>query len=181
MFTRTSHLTFAHSVWKKHIKSESHVIDATCGNGYDSHFILQCNPAHLYCLDIQKKALKNTRNRLEGFKQFSLHQACHSTFSMVEKPIDLIVYNLGYLPGGNKSLTTQTETTLLSLSNALNLLRKNGLTSIMLYPGHLEGMREKEALLCYVSNLPRKKFQVHLHRWLSHSNTPALLLIQKTA
>ena len=157
----SSHLTFAHSLWREQLHPGSSAIDATCGNGYDSLFLLQCGLSHLYCLDIQREALEMTKGRLAEFKNFSLHRVCHSTFPMVEKPVDLIVYNLGYLPGGDKGLTTRTETTLLSIESGLKLLTKRGLISVMVYPGHREGKREEESLL----SLSGKNFQVHYQRF----------------
>ncbi|MGE0197727.1 MAG: class I SAM-dependent methyltransferase [Simkaniaceae bacterium] len=177
----TSHLIFAHSIWKKHVKPESYAIDATCGNGHDSLFLLQCGISYLYCLDIQKRALENTAKRLANFKNYSLHLGCHALFSMVKHPIDLIVYNLGYLPGGDKRLTTQTSTSLKSVENGLKLLNENGLMSITLYPGHLEGAREAKALLHYAFTLPKNQFISCHHRWLNRSHAPTVLFIQKIA
>lgn len=175
----TSHLAFAHSIWKKHITSKSYVIDATCGNGHDALFILQQNPMHLFCIDIQEAALKNTQARVSRFQNFSLHFGCHSSFPMAIDPIDLIVYNLGYLPGGNKGLTTQTETSLTSIENGIKLLNTNGLMSITLYPGHEEGEREEKKVLKHVSILSEKNFRVTSHRWVRASKAPSLLLIEK--
>src|SRR6185436_10014836 len=73
-----------------------------------------------------------------------LHQ-CHTQLPQDEK-VKLIVYNLGYLPGGNKSLTTLTSTTLTSLNTAYALLAPGGALSITCYPGHPEGAREEAAI-----------------------------------
>lgn len=177
----TSHLAFAHSIWKKHITPKSYVIDATCGNGHDSLFILQQKPKHLFCIDIQETALKNTQARVSCFKDFSLHHHCHSSFPMGAESIDLIVYNLGYLPGGDKELTTQTETTLASIDNGLKLLNISGLMSITLYPGHAEGEREEKRVLKHVSTLSEKNFRITSHRWIRAAKAPSLLLIQKVS
>ena len=55
----------------------------------------------------------------------------------------LIVYNLGYLPGSDKLLTTKTSSTLLSVEKALSLIAPNGAISITCYPGHEEGKKEE--------------------------------------
>ena len=176
----TSHLHQAHKIWKKHLQPGDSAIDATCGNGHDALFLMRCHLSHLYCIDIQQAALNQTEERLLSFKKFSLHLACHSTFPMVANPIQLIVYNLGYLPGGNKALTTQVKTTLQSIENGYNLLNKNGLISITLYPGHPEGKQEEKSILNWVSQLPHNKFQVCHYRWLKSSKSPTLLTIKKT-
>ncbi|MDJ0651475.1 MAG: class I SAM-dependent methyltransferase [Simkaniaceae bacterium] len=172
-------LTFAHEEWKKHLDPGDRAIDATCGNGYDTLVLSKLNLSHLYVFDIQAKALQATRNRLGSQKNISYHLGCHSLFSGVKAPIDLIVYNLGYLPRGDKSLTTQTATTLKSLKNGLQLLSPRGLISITLYPGHPEGEREKKALLAHVSTFSPKNFQVSRYSILNRSKAPSLLLIKK--
>ena len=60
--------------------------------------------------------------------------------------VDLFMYNLGYLPGGDKSITTDSATTLKSLSSALELLAVGGLLCVVCYPGHEEGARESQAV-----------------------------------
>ncbi|MCB1071735.1 MAG: class I SAM-dependent methyltransferase [Chlamydiia bacterium] len=172
-------LTFAHEEWKKHLRPGDRAIDATCGNGHDTLVLSKLNLSHLYVFDIQEKALQATQNRLGPQKNISYHLGCHSLLSGVEAPIHLIVYNLGYLPGGDKSLTTQTSTTLKSLEKGLNLLSPEGLISITLYPGHPEGKREEEALLAHTSTFSPKNFQVSHHQVLNRSKAPSLLLIKK--
>ena len=172
-------LTFAHDEWKKHLRPGDRVIDATCGNGYDALFLSKLNLSHLYIFDIQEKALKTTQNRLGPHKNVSYHLACHSLFAGVKVPVHLIVYNLGYLPGGDHSLATEVATTLKSLETGLHLLNPGGLISITLYPGHPEGKREEKALLAHLSMFSPKHFQISHHRVLNRSKAPSLLLIKK--
>lgn len=173
-------LTFAHQIWKNHLKEGARAIDATCGNGYDTEVLAKLNLSRLYVFDIQKEALENTRNRVGTNQIISYHLACHSRFESVDAAVDLIVYNLGYLPGGDKSLTTKLETTLQSFKRGIELLNPEGLISCMCYPGHSEGDREESALLHFSKSLNPKKFQVSHHRALNRSKAPSLLLIHKT-
>lgn len=172
-------LTFAHEVWKKHLKQGDRAIDATCGNGHDTLVLSKLNLSHLYVFDIQERALIETQKRLGFKKNISYHLECHSTFPKTTSPIHLIVYNLGYLPGGDKSLTTQTETTLKSIEKGVDLLSPGGLISLILYPGHPEGKREEKAVLGYAADFSPKKFQVSHHKTLNRSSAPSLLLIKK--
>ncbi|QVL55014.1 MAG: class I SAM-dependent methyltransferase [Simkaniaceae bacterium] len=172
-------LKLAHQVWKDHLKPGNSAIDATCGNGYDTDVLARFDLAHLYVFDIQKKALNSTKSRVGENKNISYHLECHSTFSSVKGSVDLIVYNLGYLPGGNKSLTTNVQTTIKSIETGTLLLNPGGLISCMLYPGHPEGAREESALLDLTANFSSKKFQISHHRSVNRSRAPSLLLIQK--
>lgn len=173
-------LRLAHQIWKNHLKAGDVAVDATAGNGYDTLFLFEMEPSHLYVFDIQKKAIENTQIRVGMHKNISYHLGCHSTFPGVERPVNLIVYNLGYLPGGDKSLTTKGESTVKSLETALYLLAPKGMISVMLYSGHLEGEREKETILKWGSHLSSKKFYVSHHNPLNHFKAPSLLLIYKT-
>lgn len=173
-------LQLGHSLWKNHLKEGDRAIDATCGNGFDTLFLASLNLSHLYVFDIQKEALLATQKRVDASKNISYHLGCHSLFDEVDSPVDLIVYNLGYLPGGDKSLTTQVATTLQSVEKGLSLLTEGGLMSLTLYPGHPEGKREKEAILALTSTFSPKKFRVSHHCLLNLSTAPSLLLIKKT-
>jgi len=172
-------LTLAHQIWKEHLKPNDCAIDATCGNGHDTAFLMSLKLSHLYVFDIQEKALANTQERVGKNKKISYHLECHTAFSSVDRPVNLIVYNLGYLPGGDKTITTRVETTLKSLERGLEILAPKGLMSFMLYPGHSEGAREESALLEMADSFSSKNFQVSHHRTLNRSSGPSLLLIHK--
>lgn len=47
-------------------------------------------------------------------------------------------YNLGWLPGGDKSITTNLEDTIASIDSAKRLIKSGGMISVMLYAGHTE-------------------------------------------
>ena len=102
---------------------------------------------------------------------------------MAEKvcaPVQGIMFNLGWLPGGDKSVTTRLETTLKAVQAGLTLLDKGGLMTICIYPGHEEGDREREALLKYVASLRPQEVNVLHHRFLNAgSGAPECILIQK--
>lgn len=69
--------------------------------------------------------------------------------SRVSEKVVVIVFNLGYLPGGDKGITTHTESTLCALREALKLLRVDGLLCVTIYWGHPSGREEREAILTW--------------------------------
>lgn len=172
-----SHLDLAHQIWAKVAQPGDWAIDATCGNGHDTLFLVD-HFAGVIGLDVQEKALENTKN-LVGDKALLFCQS-HETFPLLPYPIRLVVYNLGYLPGADKSFTTQVQSTLTSVTNALGLILPGGLVSITCYPGHPEGQREEEALLKLCQALPPADWSVSFHSWQNRLQSPSLLLIQKT-
>lgn len=187
-----SHLDIAHQYWKKLLVPGDIVIDATCGNGHDTLFLatlaLTEDRGSLYAIDIQKEALEKVKTRLQGhippsyFSRIHFIPGCHSTFptNILPASVKLIVYNLGYLPGGNKALTTQSGTTLESIQNAMRLLAPQGVISIMCYPGHTEGKIEESKILEALAFLDRWEWNCCHHRWINKENAPSLLLIQKS-
>lgn len=187
-----SHLELAHQYWKRLIIPGDSVIDATSGNGHDALFLatlaLTENSGHLYCLDLQTEALENTRLRLQDhlppayFKRMQFISGCHSSFPEEIQPnsIKLIVYNLGYLPGGNKAVTTQAETTLKSIEKATDLIAPQGVISIMCYPGHPEGKIEEAHILSWLSTLDRWEWSCCHHRWINKIDAPSLIILQKS-
>ena len=68
--------------------------------------------------------------------------------------VAVVMFNLGYLPGGDKSLVTRPDTTLPALRAALDLLAPGGLVSVVAYPGHFGGAEESEAVEAFLRDLP---------------------------
>lgn len=182
-----NHLDLAHSYWSELIAENDVLIDATCGNGHDTLFLARLHPRLLYAIDLQERALLAAKEMLR--LHLSDQNLCRVKFilgSHVEFPkeiplesVKLIVYNLGYLPGGDKSITTLTESSLRSLQNALALLLPGGVVSLTCYPGHDEGRREEEHLLEFAKGLDAKVWSCCHHRWINRRDAPSLLLIQK--
>lgn len=186
-----NHLDLAHGYWNDIIQPGDTVIDATCGNGHDSlalaNMCLSNNSGTLYCLDLQDKAVNNTKQLLtenlskNQMQHIRFFNQCHSQFpqEILPQSVRLIAYNLGYMPGGDKAFTTMLETTKTSLVNALELLLNSGLISITCYPGHPEGKKEEEALLEFTKSLSPKDWSCSHHRWMNRTASPSLVLIQK--
>jgi len=161
------------------------VIDATAGNGYDTLFLAQhVEPAgHVFAFDIQPRAIEKTRQRLAAQNlaaQVTLRLASHGDLKaniplQFHRNISVIMFNLGYLPGSDKSVKTETSTTLAALEDAIALLKPDGLLSVMLYPGHAGGETETLAVLNWANTLPAQWQTTHVT-----TAGPQWLLIQKT-
>lgn len=178
-----NHLDLAHNLWRGHLKPGDWAIDATCGNGRDTLVLARLvGPSGgVIAIDLQAEAIQAAKARVEGMDNVYFYCQSHETFPD-EQPIKLklIVYNLGYLPGGNKGLTTRVDSTLKSVKNALEILERGGLISITCYPGHAEGAREENALLDLVKALNPKQWSISYHQWINRKLAPALFLIQHT-
>lgn len=161
-------------------------IDATAGNGSDTIFLAEKagSTGHVFAFDIQEEALKLTAGRLKekGFEErVTLIKAGHEEItSHVDGPVSVVMYNLGYLPGGSRKVKTGFETTLNSLEQALGLLKTGGIITIIMYPGHPEGRLEKKELLEFCTKLPSKVYTV-LHTVLLNqpNDPPEMIVVQK--
>ncbi len=186
-----SHLDLAHRYWQSLLQKGDVAVDATCGNGKDTLQLANCvlteESGAVWAIDIQQEALDHAQTYIKAALSEAHHSrihwslGCHSVFppSLQNESVQLIVYNLGYLPKGNKSLTTRSSTTLKSLEAALPLLRPGGAISITCYPGHPEGFVEQQAVLNFLSLLSPLQWSVCHHQWINRSEAPSLILVQK--
>ena len=162
------------------------VIDATMGNGGDTERLCRLvgDTGKVYAFDIQEDALASTARRLEAaglLKRTSLILDGHEHMeSYVKDSVQAVVFNLGWLPGGNHAVTTKAETTLEALQAALRLIRPGGLVSVCIYPGHEEGKTERDRIVEWAGTLSVQRYNVLFHRFLNAGeSTPVLVLIQK--
>lgn len=157
-------------------------VDATMGNGHDTLWLcrLAGKTGTVYAFDVQEEAVEHTRERLsqEGeAQQARLFCAGHERMGeYVTQPVDVVVFNLGWLPGAAHATTTLTPTTLQAVNAALELLREDGLLTICIYPGHEEGARELQALLQWASNLDERRYDAILKTYLNQSNDPPQMI-----
>lgn len=183
-FQTKPYIDLAHYFWRKWISPGDSVIDATLGNGHDTLFLAKLlkGKGKLVGYDIQTRAIEQTKKRLESLSENerSIVRLClRSHTQFLECGVKLVVYNLGYLPGGDKSITTQAETSLISLKAALQAISESGRISLTCYPGHPEGKEEETLLKNFLKTLPSKQWEVSHHQWPNRNNYPSLFLIQR--
>mgnify|MGYP001364845713 CR=1 FL=1 len=183
-------LAFIHRLIKQSIQPGDIVIDATVGNGHDTCFLAECvGPAgKVYGFDIQSLALNRAAARLE---QQNLSERVQLFLDGHEKmrqhiPVEhhgairAVMFNLGYLPGSDKSVTTQADTTIAALEEALRILMPGGLISIVIYSGHAAGKIEQSALYHWASQLDQQTLQVAIYQFLNQKgNPPSLMALEK--
>lgn len=157
------------------------VADATLGNGHDALALLDLvgKEGYLYGFDIQQEAIIATQNRLTTaqYDNFELILDSHSHMSeyLAGKNLKGVVFNLGYLPKGEKTLTTTWASTQVALTEAMALIMEEGFISVMTYPGHETGCEEDQRLNQWLSSLPQKSFQVSKMEFINQMNNPPKL------
>ena len=161
-------------------------VDATMGNGHDTLTLCRLvgPTGHVYAFDVQAAAVERTRERLRDagmLERATLFCLGHERMAEVVKaPVAAVVFNLGWLPGGDHAVTTHWETTRQAVESALTLLGPLGVLVICAYPGHAEGQRERDALTEWLSQLPPQQFNVLRHQFLNAgSGAPECFISQK--
>lgn len=161
-------------------------IDATAGNGGDTIFLasLAGPEGQVYAFDIQEKALAKTAEKVAESSLDKVVHLIHSGHeqlaSYIKEPVDIIMFNLGYLPGGDHNLITGPETTLAGVRQGLQLLKPGGIMSVVIYPGHQGGKEEALAVNQELASLPKDGFEVLTVNYLNRlDSAPYLILVQK--
>ncbi|CAI9784024.1 unnamed protein product [Fraxinus pennsylvanica] len=183
----------AHSVWKNVIRKGDVLVDATCGNGYDTLAMLRLvadatRKGRVYAMDLQKVALENTYSLLDRSvdsderELVELYAICHTKMEEIVPSgasVRLVAFNLGYLPGGDKKIITQSETTVNALKAAKRILAPGGLISIVVYVGHAGGRDEFEKVQAFASELPVDNWVCCKLQMLNRPLAPVLVLLSK--
>ena len=147
-----------------HLKEGDTAVDFTMGNGHDTLFLSRTvgENGKVYAFDIQKQAVESTKKRLLDERApdnyVLINDSHHNLKNYIKEPIKAGMFNLGYLPGGDKTVTTKRETTLEAIKNAVDMLAPDGILLIAVYPGHEEGEIEGELIEKMLEEYDRKKF-----------------------
>ena len=162
------------------------VVDATMGNGHDTQMLCETvgPEGRVWAFDVQAQAVEETRNRLraqglDGRAELILSGHEHMA-EYVKGPVKAVMFNLGWLPGGDHEVTTRWETTRIAVESALDLLAPMGVLVICAYPGHAEGEREKQELTAFLGGLDNRRYNVLHQRFLNAGpGAPECFVIQK--
>ena len=92
---------------------------------------------------------------------------------------DIIMFNFGYLPGGDHSLATKAESSLKAIEKSLNIIKKGGIISLCIYSGGDSGYEEKAEILKYLRQLDPKKYLVITHEYYNRPKNPPLPVLIK--
>lgn len=158
-------------------------IDATLGNGNDSLKILSnMKNGLLIGFDIQDIALENSKRLLEkkGFNNFKLIKDSHENLEKyVKEEVELVIFNLGYLPAADKNIVTKPKSTINAIKSSLNLLSDTGVVIVVSYLGHSGSMEERSCLEKYLKTLDQNKYLVEKREFFNQVNTPPIIYLLK--
>ena len=176
----------AHMFVQSIVKQGNTVVDATCGNGFDTLFLLELvgDTGKVYAFDTQKIAIERTQDLLvkqSNYQNVKLINDTHENMlQYVKDPISCCMFNLGYLPKGGKDITTNGQTTVKALSAILPLLTKDGIITICVYLGHRGGYEEYIEVKEYLHKLDTDLFNiVEINHLIRNPDAPKTIIIEK--
>jgi len=184
---RISLVKRVHELLEAQLHEGDIVIDATLGNGFDAVFLANKigSSGWLYGFDIQAEAIAASSLKLAAYPKVRLIQASHVDMA-VHMPflwhgkVRACLFNLGYLPGSNKQVMTQSVSTLSALNIASQILAPDGLMTIIAYPGHPGGDVETAQVDQWCQDMKKRGFQFHaLASDISNASAPRLFVLCK--
>lgn len=164
-----------HLLIKDYLDENTVCVDMTLGNGNDTLFLAK-NSKHVYAYEIQKQGIINSKKLLKNnnITNYTIFHGSHENVYKLNNKYEVAIFNLGYLPRSDKTITTNYKTTI----KALNYLIENDTTkliAIVVYRGHDNSLESNE-LLKYVSKLDTK-FKISKFETLNINNNPPYLLL----
>ncbi|WP_243369649.1 class I SAM-dependent methyltransferase [Geotalea sp. SG265] len=180
-------VALGHLFLRERVRPGDRVVDATCGNGHDTLFLagLVGTEGKIFAFDVQAEALAATRQLLEEhhcLDRVQLFHVGHEEMAIhVTAPVRGVVFNLGYLPGSDKSCITRPETTRAALEQAADLIQPGGILVAAVYPGHEGGGEEAAAVEQWAGLLAPQQYSAWCSRQINRSsNAPYVVTVQKS-
>lgn len=179
---RENAVTMVHRLVGDAVRPGDVVIDATVGTGRDTQFLSECvgSTGTVYGFDVQQAALDATQSLMNG-KTSNVHLILAGHETMIEHiPVHhhgcvrAVTFNLGYLPRGERSITTAAPTTRRALGQALRLLVPGGLITIVCY-SHPEGYAEMQAVRDELATLSQWEYTCLQTEFFNQQGNPPVV------
>ncbi|WP_078430076.1 class I SAM-dependent methyltransferase [Alkalihalobacterium alkalinitrilicum] len=179
-------LPYTRILLEKAINSGDIAIDCTAGNGHDTSFLANRvgENGHVYSFDIQKTAIEKTTKRIREQELLNRVTLFHKSHDQLTKCIPAhhqgmikgAIFNLGYLPGGDKEIVTTPHSTLSAIEQLIEMLDVGGIIVLVIYHGHDQGKFEKEAVVRYAEQLNQEKTHVLKYEFINQKNNPPFIV-----
>lgn len=178
-----------HQILSNHLRQGDFAIDATAGNGHDTVFLAQAvsESGKVLAIDLQASAIEATRQRLaEAGVNARVHvergdhaDRLESETAHTAGQTAAIVFNLGYLPGSDKTIQTHSSQTLRALDASAQLLRPGGLLCVTTYRAHPGGESEAHCVESWMRAKEAEGWRVDCHLPPSKNLPPVLWVTAK--
>ncbi|MBL7998768.1 MAG: class I SAM-dependent methyltransferase [Candidatus Kapabacteria bacterium] len=184
-----SPLEFAQMCVHRHITPDAVCVDATCGNGHDTMFLLS-NIGGKGCVigfDIQQQAIERTQRLCSSRPNYARLTLIHGSHDDIQNHLAargihsfrILMMNCGYLPHAEKSITTTAHTTEAMLLQAVSMLEHGGCITVVVYRGHEGASEEADAVIAFASMLSKKDFTCARYQPLGGAAAPECVVIAR--
>ena len=166
MHSSLNTLTLAHQFVEAKIKKGDTVIDATCGKGRDTLFLstLVGAEGRVLAFDIQETAVNLTKALLaeNGRQNVDVILDSHENMDKYVKncSVDGIMFNFGWLPGGDHDIFSTGDTSVKAIGKGLELLKPGGIMSLCIYYGRNNGYAERDKIFEYIKTIDQEQYTV---------------------
>ncbi|HEY8395490.1 MAG TPA: class I SAM-dependent methyltransferase [Bacilli bacterium] len=154
-------------------KSKKTAVDATCGNGHDTLFLLE-HFSEVFAFDIQPLAIKRTKAKTEGYRNLHLYKEDFRKINQYLKGADAIMFNLGFLPGSDKKIKTSANESAEAIISAFQILNEGGIMTVACYTEHEGGRDEFLKIKAALESL-----QIPFKMYEGFANNEVLIEIRK--
>ena len=178
-----------HHILTSHLKEGDRAIDATAGNGFDALFLAEQVglSGKVTAIDIQDCAIQSTREKLYSTGLIDRVRlvtedhalALRKLIKANREKVAAITFNLGYLPGSDKSIQTNAESTKEALTASIQLLSPGGCLCVTAYRGHSGGAVEAETVEAFMRSARSEGHTVDCYEPGSSNSPPVLWVLKK--
>lgn len=165
------------------LKNGDCAVDATAGNGHDTLKLSDVvgEEGKVYAFDIQQSAIDSAKSQNFRYNNTEFILASHSDIDKyVSAAPKLIIFNLGYLPGGDHSMCTKSDTTIEAISKSMELIAPEGVVIVVIYSGGDTGFEERENVIEFIKYINHKKYNALFFDYINRpKNPPSVCVIQK--
>ena len=180
----------AHRVVTEIVEKGDVVVDATAGNGYDTLFLADRvgEMGRVFAFDVQQEAIESTRARLEQAGVADrVELRCESHGGLLEvvgrDAVTAVMFNLGYLPGGDHEIITEVAETATAVVQALFALKSGGVMTVVCYTGHPGGKEEADTVVMGLKQIRREgptgAFELEIGE-PAREQAPFLIVVRKS-
>ncbi|MDT8859323.1 methyltransferase domain-containing protein [Alkalihalobacillus sp. MEB130] len=179
-------LPFARLLLENALSEGDIAVDCTVGNGHDTLFLANVvgENGHVYGFDVQEQAIEKATEKLtthEVHERVTLFQTGHEEVrSLIPKDVHSklkgAIFNLGYLPGGDKTIVTRPTSTMAAISALLEMMPLGGTIVLVIYHGHEEGKVEKETILSFLEQYDQRLAHILKYEFINQANNPPFVV-----
>jgi len=184
MATLDKILPFTKYLLSKCILPGDVVVDGTCGNGNDTLYLAELvgEDGRVVAFDIQQDAINSTKKKLEEAQIDNVDlilDGHENVLNYISLEISAAIFNLGYLPGSDKTVTTNSATTWKAVMDMLSLLKIGGIIILVIYHGHEAGKVERDEIEEKIKSLCPGSTAVLKYEFLNRENAPYVVAIER--